>query len=186
MDLVYGKFDSTDMKFQELQSMADDVLKPLKEYSLKGTVTIGRSYYVYDGDTIRVATYYNSALYRFNIRLDGFDTPELRSRDDNEKSAGYKARDWLRGILKEKLVWVVCKDADKYGRLLADVYVVEYNEDGETFKPYEECICINKLIVDMGFAVRYNGGTKTDWGLILKTEQYPLRSDLFEHELSVK
>ncbi len=97
MNITIKNLDCDCEEFKDLCNKTDEDLKPLKEFSLNGEVVLGRSYYVYDGDTIRVACFFNNELYRYNIRLDGFDTPELRAKTQKEKDAGYMARDWLRG-----------------------------------------------------------------------------------------
>ena len=160
-----------DDKIMSLLNKWDKDLMDLKEFNFKDITTIGRSYYVYDGDTIRVACYFNNELYRFNVRLDGYDTPELRTRSVQEKEAGYKARDWLREKLSEKSVWVKCKDYDKYGRLLADVYVIDDSSNIKSIDNYES---INERIVKEGYAVKYNGGKKTDWESLIIEKGYPI------------
>ena len=43
---------------------------------------------VYDGDTITIASklpYESSPLYRFSVRLNGIDCPEIKGKDKNEK-----------------------------------------------------------------------------------------------------
>ena len=58
---------------------------------------------VYDGDTITVASkmpWNNSPLYRFSVRLNGIDTPEIKGQNEPEKRIAVKARD----ALKEKIL----------------------------------------------------------------------------------
>ena len=59
-------------------------------------ITSGHVIKVYDGDTITIASkmpYENSSLFRFNVRLNGIDTPEIKSKDKNEKALAILARD---------------------------------------------------------------------------------------------
>lgn len=112
-------------------------------------VTGGRVIKVYDGDTITIATklpYVDSPLYRISVRLSGIDTPELRTSDESEKSLALLARDSLSDLILNEWVTLQNTDMDKYGRLLADVYI------GETH--------INKWMIEQRFAVPYDGGTK--------------------------
>ena len=78
---------------------------------------------VYDGDTIKVIFPLHGVLYKWNCRLSGVDTPELRTRNENEKAYGYVVRDKLREKILNKVVRVSCGDLDKYGRLLVTVFM---------------------------------------------------------------
>lgn len=49
----------------------------------KFPVPSGKVIKVYDGDTITIASkmpYDNSPLYRFHVRLNGIDTPEIKGK----------------------------------------------------------------------------------------------------------
>ena len=54
---------------------------------------------VYDGDTIKavfpIMDSGSMKLYKWNCRLNGVDTPELRTKNKLEKELGYKVRDIL-------------------------------------------------------------------------------------------
>ena len=110
---------------------------------------------VYDGDTITIATrlpYKDSPLYRFPIRLKGIDTAEIKSKNENEKKHAIVARDALSELILHKTVVVKNIENEKYGRVLADVYLGE--------------VCINEWMIEKGYAVKYDGGTKqipTSW-----------------------
>ena len=97
------------------------------------------------------------AYYRWNCRVMGVDTPELRTKNENEKEMGYKVRDILREHFQDKIVKIKCGEFDKYGRLLIDVYIPEYlpNTNGSTF--LSEWLIVNK------YAYAYGGGTKQSW-----------------------
>ena len=109
---------------------------------------------VYDGDTIKVVFPLNGVLYKWNCRLIGIDTPELRTRDDNEKRYGYFVRDNLRYRILDKVVSVTCGELDKYGRLLTTISI-----DGNN---------INEWLIAMNYAFKYDGGTKALWSDYLK------------------
>jgi endonuclease YncB( thermonuclease family) len=101
----------------------------------------------------------HSNYYRFDIRLSGIDTPEIRSKDLNEKKQAIIVRDFLRDKILDKIVILECKDFDKYGRLLADIYLSD-----EFGNPSQ--IKINDLLVNNNYARLYNGGKKiifADW-----------------------
>jgi endonuclease YncB( thermonuclease family) len=106
---------------------------------------------VYDGDTITVVFKFAGTFYKWNCRLNGIDTPEMKSKNAAEKQQAIKARDFLREQILGKIVEITCQDFDKYGRLLV---VVNYNN-----------ININDLMITEGFAKSYAGGTKDEWDL---------------------
>jgi len=112
-------------------------------------VTYGKVIKIYDGDTITIAAklpYPKSPVYRIAVRLNGIDTPEIKGQTQKEKDLAKKIRDTLQTKLMNKIVQLKNTSSEKYGRLLADVYL-----DG---------VCINTWMIEQGFAVRYDGGTK--------------------------
>lgn len=104
---------------------------------------------VYDGDTVNAVFYYNDNLYKWSCRLDGIDTPELKTGNEKEKEMGLKVRDELRKMILDKIVKIKCKEFDKYGRLLVDIF---YND-----------IKINDWLLENKYAVKYTGGKKNEW-----------------------
>ena len=118
-------------------------------------VTSGKVIKVYDGDTITIASKLpirNSPVYRFSVRLNGIDTPEMRTKNQNEKEIAQKAQLYLSGLIMNKTVLLKDVQTEKYGRLLAEVYI------GKTH--------INKNMIANRYAVKYDGGTKQtpdDW-----------------------
>ncbi len=115
----------------------------------------GKVIKVYDGDTITVAAhlpYSGSPLYRFSVRLNGIDTPEIKGKNENEKKVAIMARDALSERLMQKNVELRGVKTEKYGRILATVYLNNEN--------------MNQWMIDNKFAVEYDGGTKQspdDW-----------------------
>lgn len=107
---------------------------------------------VYDGDTITIASklpYAESPLYRFQVRLNGIDTPELKGKNvsTEEKEMAKKARTFVERLILNKYVVLKNVKNEKYGRILADVYI---GDD-----------CVNELLLINGLAVKYDGKTKT-------------------------
>ena len=121
----------------------------------KPDITHGRVIKVYDGDTITIATklpYDNSPFFRFSVRLRGIDCPEIRSKNENEKKCAKIAKELLVGHIYHKIVTLKNVDYDKYGRVLADVYLNDVN--------------ITEELIKKRLAVAYDGGTKhspDDW-----------------------
>jgi micrococcal nuclease len=112
---------------------------------------------VYDGDTVHLIFGLPDAPhkhYSWTCRLSGIDTPEIRSRDLEEKKLGYAAKKALEDRILGKEIEVLCGKFDKYGRVLCSLY------DGE-----ED---LNVWMVESGFALEYDGGKKPDWRLLRK------------------
>ena len=112
-------------------------------------ITYGKVVKVYDGDTITIAAklpYPQSPVYRIAVRLNGIDTPEIKGQTQKEKDLAKKIRDTLQTKLMNKIVQLKNTSSEKYGRLLADVYLDD--------------VCINTWMIEQGFAVAYSGGTK--------------------------
>ena len=112
---------------------------------------------VVDGDTIDVTIDLGFDLYKKErVRVAGVDTPEKRTRDEEEKALGLDATYWM----KEQLEGAIDGDDDlvirtelvggmgKYGRLLGWLYI----GDAE--------ISLNEQMIEEGYAWSYDGGTK--------------------------
>jgi endonuclease YncB( thermonuclease family) len=112
---------------------------------------------VVDGDTIDVTIDLGFDLYKKErVRVAGVDTPEKRTKDDEEKVLGYDATNWL----KDKLEGAIAGDDDlvirtelvggvgKYGRLLGWLYIGDADSS------------LNEQMIEEGYAWSYDGGTK--------------------------
>ncbi len=121
-------------------------------------VYFGKVIKVYDGDTITIASklpYNNSPMYRFAIRLNGINSPEIKGKTTVEKDLAKISRDKLNHLIFGKIVVLKNTNTEKYGRILADVYF--------------EDIHINKWMLDNKLAVPYDGGIKhipDEWTVI--------------------
>lgn len=119
----------------------------------------GRVIKVYDADTITIAAklpYEGSPLYRLSVRLNGIDTPEIKGKGicDEEKAAAKVARDFVADRVLNKVVRLENVESEKYGRILADVYIQDVH--------------LNALLLQERLAVPYTGGTKVkpaSWAL---------------------
>ena len=104
---------------------------------------------VYDGDTITIASkmpYDESPLYRFHVRLNGIDSAEIKTKNATEKEAAKMAKNALQAIILQKSVVLKNVKNEKYGRILADVYLDDLH--------------LNQWMVDNRYAVPYDGKTK--------------------------
>jgi len=123
-------------------------IKEIKKFTLLGNVWAYCNK-VIDGDSIQVCFYIHNEIFRFSVRLDGIDTPELRSKNIKEKKFAKEIKKYLKSMIENDFVNLELLKFDKYGRILANVY---YNNES-----------INKLLVDRGYAKIYSGGTKEKW-----------------------
>ena len=115
----------------------------------------GRVIKVYDGDTITIANYlpiWKSPLYRFSVRINGIDCPEIKGSCESEKKCAKMARDFLKKRILGRIVKLKNVRSEKYGRVLADVF-------------YKNQSC-GEMLVKRRLAVEYAGGKKVspkDW-----------------------
>ena len=108
---------------------------------------------VYDGDTITIASklpYENSRLYRFSVRLNGIDCPEIKGETEEEKECAQIAKNILSNLILNKKVKIKNKKTEKYGRILADIFI-EINGNN---------LHINQFMLDENLAVIYDGKQK--------------------------
>lgn len=119
----------------------------VKDFSFDGLRVIAKVVDVYDGDSITTIFKFNGKYQKFKIRMDGYDSPEVRSSDAIEKEYGYRARDFLRNLISGKLVRLSCGKSDKYGRILGTVYTLSG-------------VHVNEFMVSNKHGYPYHGGTK--------------------------
>ena len=84
--------------------------------------------------------------------MNGIDSPEMKSSHENEKKLAHRSQEALSNLILGKIVTLQNVSLEKYGRVLADVYLTDLH--------------INQWMLDNGYAVKYDGGTKqrpNDW-----------------------
>ena len=122
-DNIDDSDDYYDGDFDDINKIDNDKLW-MKTKPFVPPVSGGRVIKVYDGDTITIASTIaikNSPLYRFSVRLNGIDTPEIKGSDEIEKRVALMARDALVKKILYKDVELINVKTEKYGRLLAEV-----------------------------------------------------------------
>ncbi len=113
--------------------------------------------YVYNGKVIRVIDGDSVWLevdvgfhmsYKYNFRLGGINTPELRSSDPVEKAKAYEAKARLKELLPVGgQVVVETGKPGKYGRWIAEI-IISDGHGGPGFS-------VNAILLDEGHAVPY-------------------------------
>jgi endonuclease YncB( thermonuclease family) len=135
-------------------------------------INTGQVIKVYDGDTFTLAghlPYNGSPLYRFSVRLNGIDCAEIKGKTEEEKECAIRARKELEDLIMGKTVTLKNVKNEKYGRILADVFVGEMH--------------VNKYMIDKGLAVEYDGGSKTtkSWFEIYKNKNIDETEDDYKN-----
>lgn len=118
-------------------------------FSFDGVKITGVCVRVVDGDTVYVVVDVPGFGHRrLKLRLDGIDTPELRSKLPNEKKLADLAKTQVIEMIQGKPVSIECGKFDNFGRVLAHVY--EMNAETS----------VNQLLVKRGLALSYSGRKK--------------------------
>lgn len=104
----------------------------------------------YDGDTCTVTIPYVTPFFgsKISVRVRNIDTPEIRGHCEKESVLAKQIAVYVNEILRAGTV-VHLKNIErgKYFRIVADIYI-----DG---------VSLGDLLLDKGYAVQYDGGTKT-------------------------
>ena len=177
MDKIIRLFNCFTNSNQEvLEELKNIKSSDIPQFSLNGLKTSGKIVEIYDGDTCKIVLLNNNILQKFNCRINGIDTPEMKpllskSNREIEIKNAYRCRNKLIQICTNiiptvdidfngkkisldtntKIVYIECLEFDKYGRLLVNIY--------DTFKS----MSYNEILVNEGFAKKYNGGTKDEF-----------------------
>jgi endonuclease YncB( thermonuclease family) len=104
---------------------------------------------VYDGDTITIVSklpYDTSPLYKFSVRINNIDCPEIKGSGEIEKQCAKMAKQRVSDLILGRRIELRNIGTEKYGRVLADVFIDEQD--------------IGTLLVNERLALRYDGGTK--------------------------
>jgi len=143
---------------------SDDIVEILKnstkktpKFSLEGQTKLCKVVDVYDGDTCRVVFNHNGKINKWNVRMVGYDTPEMKPSKSNPnrdtiKQKAKESRDYLKSLIaneNDKLVYLKCGKFDKYGRLLGEIFIDLDNKQS-----------VNELMITNGYGYKYNGGAK--------------------------
>jgi endonuclease YncB( thermonuclease family) len=137
---------NSDSKLAKQLEIFDDKTPIL---SLNGITTLAKCTKCYDADTVHLVIPYNNGYYRWTCRLEEIDSAEIKSKNIKEREHAIKARDYLCGLILNKIVEIKCGKFDKYGRLLVYISIGGLE--------------INRHLVKEGYAYKYNGGAKIEF-----------------------
>ena len=108
--------------------------------------------HIVDGDTVDIDIDLGFGVWLRDqrVRLYGIDTPESRTRDDEEKKYGLAAKEFITKWLTSGGVSIrTHKDAKgKFGRILGEMWCFVTN--------------VNEKMIEEHHAVRYHGQSKED------------------------
>ena len=140
-------------------NLASPNIKPL---SLNGETCIAFITNVYDGDTCTANIQSKCGVYQWKVRMNGYDTPELKSNFESEYKVHAKAcSNILRNLILNRTVILQCYSYDKWGRVLADVYISNYPPSILDFQTHpDKYINVNKWMLANTPATPYVGKTK--------------------------
>lgn len=91
---------------------------------------------VYDGDTFTIAVWHSGIgkWCKYSVRVAGIDCPEMRTKNTNEAIVAKQAKSFTEAFALKKHVQLKNVNREKFGRILADVYVDGKNLSAELLK----------------------------------------------------
>lgn len=155
-----------------LRSILSNAPKDVPKFDLDGQSLYARLINVHDGDSQNLLILFANRVYKVHTRLIGLDTPEIRTKDLEEKKLAIRARnrvcEWAfpslfqtDGDYTEKqiteillknpcIIFMRCEEDEKFGRVLVRL-----------FKSDTDTESINDILVKEGYADVYMGDKKT-------------------------
>jgi endonuclease YncB( thermonuclease family) len=124
--------------------------KTIKKFTFNNYKTIIKIIKVIDGDTVTGIFKFKDSFYKYNFRINGIDTAEIHSKNENEKNKGLNAKDYLYNLIINKTLLANFLDFDKYGRILVNLYLNDKD-------------LISDHLIQGGYANKYDGKTKKLW-----------------------
>jgi endonuclease YncB( thermonuclease family) len=137
-------------------------------FSFNGLNCMSRVIDITDGDTIKTIIPFKDEYYKIIVRLNNIDTCETRSKCEENKKIGLDAKKRIYNLITGKTidiidkkfiknelnnnfyqVYIKCYDFDKYGRVLADIYISPDNDES-----------FSSILIKEKLAYIYTGKTK--------------------------
>jgi endonuclease YncB( thermonuclease family) len=146
-------------------------------FSLNGIKALAKVVNVYDGDTFKACMEHDGIMRKYTFRTLRYDAAEikpLKSIPNREQhiALAIKGRDLLRSLILGEIVMIHCEKFDKYGRVLANVYIKNDN--------------VNQLMIDSGLVQLYQGGKRPEHPLKelenIKENMDPVKDQSFAYD----
>jgi len=100
---------------------------------------------VYDGDTITCLLDLGFNIHiKEKFRLYGIDTPEIRTKDLNEKKEGYRSKARLEELIENKEIYIRVLKKGKFGRWVSKIFLTENDILSDN--------SVNQLLIKEGLA----------------------------------
>lgn len=152
-DITESQSQSQNNNSNDIQILSEKTKDNTEFMTLNGNIYGAKVVHIYDGDTMHVVFKEFGNYYKWNCRVQGVDTPEIRTKNAKEKEFGYQVRDILRDRMLDKIVKIRTYDFDKYGRLLIDVFMPDEEDE----------VMLSQWLIQNKYAHAYDGGTKETW-----------------------
>lgn len=136
----------------KMKKLSEATMENTEYFSFDGKTITAKCVDVYDGDTCTVAIHVgNLGVKLFKVRILGLDTPEIRTRNTEEKKIGLEVKDFVKNLILNEIIILECGSFDKYGRLLANIKIL--NQDKY----------LKDILIESGMGIAYDGGKKPDF-----------------------
>lgn len=114
----------------------------LNLYNYKATIVR-----VVDGDTVELMIHLGfTIMWKSTCRFYGVNTPELKSKDPEERAKAKEAKTFIeQQLIPGAVVYIKSHELDKYGRPLITIYC----------GPEQDPIILNNKLVELGLAKTY-------------------------------
>jgi endonuclease YncB( thermonuclease family) len=130
-------------------------------FNIKG-LFLGKCVKIVDGDTIHLVMKFGGNLQRFTCRLYGYNAAEIHSEDPRELEVAVGAKTYLSNLIYNKLIIVEALGFEKYGRLLANIYLSDDFEKTHMLTT-AGAKCIKNIMIESGFGKEYFGKGEKKW-----------------------
>jgi endonuclease YncB( thermonuclease family) len=141
----------------------------------------GKSYMVkvvkvYDADTLTVAfsPSQGMGIHRYQVRLLGYDSPEMKSKNPLEKKWAYNLQKYANCLVGNTICRLECEKMDKYGRILGRLIIVPKDSGNVDGVGVEGGIqgCLNDHMLATGVCKPYgvDGGAPAKAGASAKAD----------------
>ena len=150
---------------EQINTMMTATEKQVKTFSFVGVKTLCKVSHVHDADTCRVIFYFNGELIRVTVRLSEIDAPEIKptikqteEEEMQEIVAGNTAKNRLKELVENKMIYIEFGKNDKYKRPLCDLFICNNS--------YSPCDKVQDILLKEKLVIEYTGGKKIpykDW-----------------------